>query len=242
MRLPVRASNLAVLALLIAGTGALLAAEPGAQAESGSLLTMIMHGGIVELILIILSLISYSLALQFTFTITRTNMVPDGLADEMHNIFAEGATDEAVENARNAVTGDPSMLGTILAAMLDKKDFGYDAMRETAEQVGAAENYRYMAKVNWLSLFASTGTLLGLLGTVTGIIGSFMAMAGAAGGADPTALSRSIGEALVCTATGLIVAIGALIFFFFLRQRVNQASMDSAVVTAEILDYFRPAK
>ncbi len=231
-----------ILALFAIGSlAALGAAEAGAHKEGGkSLFDLIKAGGPVELVLIILSVVSYSLCLQFTFTIKRDILIPDGLADELHNTFAEGATDEAVENARNAVAGDNSMLGNICAAMLDKKDFGYDAMKETAEAVGMSEHAKYMNKVSWLSLFASIGTLLGLLGTVTGIIGSFLAMSKA--GSDANALAESIGEALVCTATGLIVAIGALMFFFFLRNRVNQASVDAGIIASEILDYFRTNK
>jgi biopolymer transport protein ExbB len=242
MRSPVRAF-LPVLALLAVGSLAALGASEAGEAKKGlSMWELLVAGGPVELVLVILSLVSYSMALQFTFTIKRDTMIPPGLADELHNIFAEGATDEAVENARAAVAGDTSMLGNVLAAILDKKDFGYEAMRETAEQVGAAEHNRYMGKVNWLSLFSSTGTLLGLMGTVTGIIGSFLKMSNAAGGIDPNELALNIGEALVCTATGLFVAIGSLVFFFFLRGRVNQATMDCTVIVAEVMDYFRPAK
>ncbi|MBA3937473.1 MAG: MotA/TolQ/ExbB proton channel family protein, partial [Planctomycetes bacterium] len=182
---------------------------------------------------------SYSLAIQWVFTIKRENLIPDGLADEIHNILAEGPTDEAVENARNLVANDRSMLGNIIAAALDKKDFGYDTMKEASEVVGAAETNKYMGKVGWLSMFASSATLIGLLGTVSGIIGSFLTMSANPGGVDPNMLSGSIGEALVCTATGLVIAIGNLYFFFWLRGRVNQCTLDSTVITNEVLDYFR---
>jgi biopolymer transport protein ExbB len=88
-------------------------------------------------------------------------------------------------------------------------------------------------------MFSSSATLIGLLGTVLGIIGSFLKMAANPGGVDPNTLAANIGEALVCTATGLTIAIGGLYFFFWLRNRVNSATLDSAVITNEILDYFR---
>jgi biopolymer transport protein ExbB len=240
MRRFLRAS-LPVLALsLIACTAAMAAdADAPAPAEHLSVLKLVIIAGPVEYLLIILSVISYSLALQYVFTIKRDTLIPDGLADELHNILAEGPTDEAVENARNAVAGDNSMLGNIIAAALDKRDLGYEVMKETAEHVGVAEHNKYMSRVSWLSMFASSATLMGLLGTVLGIIGSFLKMASAVGGVDPSKLAENIGEALVCTATGLIIAIGGLYFFFWLRNRVNSAALDSAVITNEILDYFR---
>jgi biopolymer transport protein ExbB/TolQ len=64
-------------------------------------------------------------------------------------------------------------------------------------------------------------------------------MAANPGGVDPNILAANIGEALVCTATGLTIAIGGLYFFFWLRNRVNTCSLDAAVITNEVLDYFR---
>jgi biopolymer transport protein ExbB len=204
-----------------------------------SLLDLVILAGPIEYLLILLSIISYSLGIQWIFTIKRENLIPEGLADELHNIMADGPTDEAVENARTLVSNDRSMLGNIIAAALDKKDYGYETMKEAAEVVGASETNKYMGKVGWMSMFASSATLIGLLGTVSGIIGSFLTMSSAPGGADPSQLAGDIGEALVCTGTGLFIAIGNLYIFFFLRGRVNTCTLDSAIITNEILDYFR---
>lgn len=233
-------SLLPVLILTFAVAATAVGAEAGAAHQQHSLIDLVWAGMPVEGILILLSLVTYSLALQWTFTIKRETLIPPGMADEIHNCFAEGVTDEAVENARNVVANDQSMLANILAAALDKKDFGYEAMKEAAEAMGVAEHNKYSNKVGWLSLFGSTATLLGLLGTVTGIIGSFLKMANHPGGVDANVLAGNIGEALVCTATGLAIAIGALMFFFMLRGRVNQSSLDAGVITTEVLDYFRP--
>ncbi|MBA3708224.1 MAG: MotA/TolQ/ExbB proton channel family protein [Planctomycetes bacterium] len=238
MRRFIRAS-LPVLMLTMAMSIAGGAEASAPQQHSHSLFDLIIKAGPIEFLLIFLSLITYSLALQYVFTIKRDTLIPDGLADEVHNILAEGPTEEAVESARNAVAGDNSMLGNIVAAALDKRDFGYEVMKETAEHVGLAEHNKYMSRVSWISMFASSATLLGLLGTVSGIIKAFLVMSSNPGGVDPNMLAGSIGEALVCTATGLGIAIGGLYFFFWLRNRVNQCALDAAVITGELLDYFR---
>jgi biopolymer transport protein ExbB len=226
------------LLLIVSATSSLTASDVPAGKQL-SLLDLYILAGPVEYILTVLSLISFSLCIQWSITIKREVLVPQGLADEVHNVFAEGATDEAVENARAVVANDRSMLGNIIAAALDKKDYGYETMKEPAEIVGAAESNKYLSKVGWLSMFASSATLGGLLGTVSGIIKSFLTMASAPGGADPSMLAASIGEALVCTGTGLAIAIVNLYFFFWLRQRVNACTLDAAIISAEILDYFR---
>jgi biopolymer transport protein ExbB len=241
-RLPLLLSILclAVIALPIAAAEAAGAGEAAPAAEKIGLFQMIRAGGPIMAILVVLSIVSYGLAVNWTLTIKRDTLLPDGLADDVHNCFAEGVSDEAVDSARGILENDNSMLGNVIAAALDKRDFGYDAMKEAAESVGIAEHNRYVGKVGWLSLFASSATLLGLLGTVIGIIGSFITMANNPGGVDANKLAENIGEALVCTAAGLIVAIGALVFFYLLRSRVNQAAIDAGVIANEILDYFRP--
>ncbi len=236
--LPILALSLIVVASVSAADAAPAGGDPKAH-RTLSLLDLIFKAGIIEFVLIALSVLCYSLALQYVFTIKRETLIPEGLADELHNILAEGPTEEAVESARNAVAGDNSMLGNIIAAALDKRDLGYEVMKETAEHVGLSEHNKYMSKVSWLSMFSSSATLLGLLGTVSGIISSFLTMAANPGGADANLLAGSIGEALICTATGLTIAIGGLYFFFWLRNRVNQSALDAAVITNEILDYFR---
>lgn len=228
-----------VLVAIASAAVAADAATGGAPARSTSLFDLYKHSMPVGGVLTILSFVLFSLALTWTFTLRLEDMAPPTIVEDIHGLFAEGATDEAVEQAKGIVAGAPCMLGNIIAAALDKKDFGYQAMVEAAEEVGTAEHTKYSAKVAWLSLFSSSATLIGLLGTVTGIIGAFLTMSNNPGGVDPNMLAGSIGEALVCTAMGLVVAISGLYFFFFLRNRVNQAALNSAVYAKEVLDYFR---
>lgn len=235
-------TSFTVLALIALTAVAASAAEAAAGApaqKSSSLFDLYLHSMPVGGMLTILSFITFSLALTWTFSMRSEDLVPVGIAEEIHQLFAEGATDEAVEQAKGVAAGSPSMLGNVLAAALEKKDFGHAAMIEAAEEVGLAEHTKYNSKVGWLGLFSSSATLLGLLGTVSGIIGAFLGMGSQQGAVDPSKLATSIGEALVCTFMGLAIAIVGLYFFFFLRNRVNQAALDTSVYAKEVLDYFR---
>ena len=231
-------TTLPVLALIALATVA-TAAEGGGAAKPLSVFDLYLHSMPVGGLLTILSFITISLGLTWTFTMRMEDLAPPNVSEEIHGLFAEGATDEAIEQAKGVVAGMNNMLGNVMLAALEKKDFGYKAMVEAAEEVGAAEHNKYFSKVAWLSLFSSSATLLGLLGTVTGIIGSFLKMASNPGGVDPNILAANIGEALVCTAMGIAIGIIGLYFFFFLRNRVNLAAIQTAVYTKEVTDYFR---
>lgn len=233
-----RITIMAVL-LVLCSTSTAFAQEAGGAGVS---LVGLIFGSWTMWPLLLLSIVGVSLAIQRMMTINEDTMVPSGLADELHNILAEGVNEEASEDALNAVLGDTSMLGEILAAGLDKKYFGYDGMVEAAENTANAELNKFMTQINWLSLFAAVGPMLGLLGTVVGMIGAFMKMAAAGGQVDAAMLANEIGGAMITTASGLIIAIPMLIVFFFLRSRVNRFALEAGVLSAEILDYYRPAK
>ena len=233
---------LAVLAIgLLPLIGADEAGAPAAKKEI-SAFQMIIDSGWTEWQIILLSVIAFAVALQLFITLKREAIIPPGIAEDLHNCFAEGVTDEAVENALSMTQNDPTYVSQVIASAIDKKDFGYDAMVAAAECTATAEGNRWNNKIGWLALFASIGTLLGLFGTVWGMIGAFMDMAANPAGVDASMLAGTIGGALITTANGLIVAIPMLICVFILRARLNQYILDATVISNEILDYFRTAR
>ena len=148
--------------------------------------------------------------------------------------------DEAVDEAMNVVSGDPSMLGEVLAAALDKRDFGYDSMSEAAETVGAAEHNKYMTQISWLSLARCYRSYAGSAWYGCRYDRRLPEDGQLRWCCEPSMLANDIGGAMITTATGLIIAIPMMFFFFFLRARINACVLDAGVLTAEILDYFRP--
>ena len=215
------------------------AAAGPAPKKSVSALQMIIDSGWTEWQIIVLSVISFAVAIQLFITLKREAIIPPGIAEDLHNCFADGVTDEAVENALNMTQNDPTYVSQVIASAIDKRDFGYDAMVAAAESTATAEGNRWNGKVGWLALFASIGTMMGLFGTVWGMIGAFMDMASNPAGVDAAMLAGTIGGALITTANGLIVAIPMLICVFILRARLNQYILDATVISNEILDYFR---
>ena len=235
---------LPILAVLAIGLLPLIGADEAAPAvkKEISALQMIIDSGWTEWQIILLSVIAFAVAIQLFITLKREAIIPPGIAEDLHNCFAEGVTDEAIENALTMTQNDPTYVSQVIASAIDKKDFGYDAMVAAAECTATAEGNRWNTKIGWLALFASIGTLLGLFGTVWGMIGAFMDMAANPAGVDASMLAGTIGGALITTANGLIVAIPMLICVFILRARLNQHILDATVISNEILDYFRTAR
>ncbi len=238
---------LSVLSLFAAVTFAvgLYAAEEGhGGGATLSLLGMIISAGAPEFVLIAFSVLSFAIAIQNFMVIKKEAIIPNGLAEDLHNVLSkDGPTEESIENARAMVDNDPSMAGKVLASALAVSDLGYDAMLEAAEDTTITEQQRWMTKPGYLSLFANQATLLGLFGTVWGIIESFMAMAANPAGVDIVQLSKTIGVSLVTTANGMAIAVPMLAFAFMQRTKLGAYFRESNDAVKEILNYFRaPAK
>jgi biopolymer transport protein ExbB len=241
--MPAFAYRLMLCLLLLLPAIAGPAAEEAAAAPTHSkvsLMGMVMGAGPPEYLLILFSVIAFAVALQNFMFIKKDAILPDGLSEDLHNVLAkDGATGEAIENVRAMVDSDPSMTGKVLSAALAVHDLGYDAMRDAADDVTTTETLRWMQKPGWLSVFANMATLLGLFGTVWGIIEAFMDMAANPAGVDIVKLSSTIGISLITTANGMLIAIPMLLFAFAQRTKLTNLFRASNDTTKEILNYFR---
>ena len=114
---------------------------------------------------------------------------------------------------------------------------GSRAKVETAiSETAGREESRYGFFVNFLALMTSMSPMWGLLGTVSGMIGAFSKI-GSGGMGKPEILAKNIGEALICTATGLLIAITAMGFYFFFRNVLNSVMKESEGHFTEVLDH-----
>lgn len=98
-----------------------------------------------------------------------------------------------------------------------KGDINFGKIKEAIEEASTEEVTSYMKPIDYLSIIGATAPMLGLLGTVSGMIKAFQTI-GAKGMGKPAELAGNIGEALVTTATGLIIAIPAMLFYYYFRN------------------------
>lgn len=130
-----------------------------------------------------------------------------------------------LESARKLVDGQTHALARIFGAALPRAraehiDARRAAVEETFAEYAEAEDNSVGQWINYLNVVASVAPMVGLLGTVSGMIGAFQKI-GQAGMGRPEELAGNIGEALITTATGLVIGIPAMIAYFYFRNRLN---------------------
>ena len=165
--------------------------------------------------LLLLTVVGLAIIVERFWTLRRKAVLPPGLGDEVRAWAARGRLDPAhIDSLRRT-----SPLGALLAAALDVRHRPREEIRERVEDVGRHLVHRMERFLNTLGTIAAAGPLLGLFGTVVGMIQMFMGILDHGVG-DVNQLAGGIGKALVCTATGMIVAVPALMFHRYFRGRI----------------------
>lgn len=177
---------------------------------------IIIAGGPVMWPILLCSVLAAAIMLERLWTLQRKRVIPRELTDRVWKLVETRTLNERHIEAlsRN------SPLGRVLAAGLTNRNQGREIMKEVIEDTGRHVVHELERFLNALGTIAAISPLLGLLGTVTGMIQAFEAIT-SEGVGDPRILSGGIGEALITTAAGLIVAIPALIGYRYLRGLVD---------------------
>lgn len=194
-----------------------------AQTESAStgLGEILFAGGWIGisilLVLLALSLTAAYLVFDHLLIIRRAVIVPRGLAEAVRSELARGSALVAQQKCEET----PSLLATLLLAGLHERQFGWAAIEKSVEDSAAQQSSRLFRRIEYLSVIGNIAPMVGLLGTVTGMIIAFRAVAATQGAAGAADLAEGIYQALVTTVVGLIVAIPALGAFAVFRNRVE---------------------
>lgn len=131
------------------------------------------------------------------------------------------------------------MLCRVVGAGLAKIGGGYVQMKEAIDEVSEEEATNLTQKISYLSLISGVAPMLGLLGTVAGMIEAFDKIAVMKGATNPSDLADSISKALITTFLGLIVAIPTTAGYMFFRNRVMKLAQEASAITGELIDRFR---
>lgn len=177
---------------------------------------IVLAGGPFMWPIILCSVIAVGIITERLWTLQRRRVMPADLTRRIWSLVESGQVNDKVITALEA----NSPLGKLLAAGLANRHRPREVMMERIEDTGRHVAHDLDRFLNTLGTIAGVAPLLGLLGTVTGIIRAFSAIH-EGGLGDPRLLSGGISEALICTAAGLFVAIPSYIAFRYLRGKVD---------------------
>ena len=192
---------------------------------------IVKAGGPFMVPIIICSIAAVGILLERLWTLQRKRVLPEELIKRVNDMVDRNQVTPKVIEALEK----NSPLGRVLAAALSNRDRGRQIMMERVEDTGRHVVHELERFLNSLGTIASISPLLGLLGTVAGIIRAFNAvMLGGMG--DPRMLAGGISEALVTTAGGLAVAIPSFIAYRYLRGKVERIVIDMEKIAVKFAD------
>jgi biopolymer transport protein ExbB len=192
---------------------------------------LVQAGGYFMWPIILCSVAAVGILLERLWTLQRKRVLPEELIKKVSQLAEAGQVNAKVIEALEK----NSPLGRVMAAALANRDRGRDIMMERVQDTGRHVVHELERFLNTLGTIASISPLLGLLGTVTGIIRAFNAvMLGGMG--DPRLLAGGISEALITTAGGLAVAIPSFIAYRYLRGKVERIVIDMEKIAVTFAD------
>jgi len=188
-------------------------------------------GGLMLLPIILCSIVALGIIVERFWSLKRNKILPSDLVPQVWKLSREEKLDAMA--IRRLKVGSP--LGAILAAGLSNSRFGREIMKESIEEVGrqvAHDLERYLTALGTISAITP---LLGLLGTVVGMIKVFSAIM-SQGVGDPSVLAGGISEALITTAAGLAVAIPSLMFHRYFEGRVDDLVLNMEEESLKLIE------
>jgi biopolymer transport protein ExbB len=195
------------------------AAEEGAAPASMSIIETILHGGpliiFIWICILATSITMVTFVIQLFLQLRNEVLAPKALVDSLRNSIESGNYQEAWEICK----ANKAYIANVLKGALERLGRGKEATELALIEHGQREAQVFKTKNSYLSVIGVIAPMIGLLGTVIGMMGAF-AVLGTSGVADPRALALRIGEVLMATASGLFLAIPAFIFYYFFRNRI----------------------
>ncbi len=216
-----------VVAIVVLSAAGILWAQGGPAAPMGESFSLdrfvndlwrkFQMGGYTMYVILFLSIIGLAFVLERIFRLRRSVIVPAGLAERADGLWREGRRDEL----QQMVQGRKDTLSKIIRFVLRHRKQPIASVNQAAGDIATRDIERHGMLTYPLAAVAAIAPLLGLFGTVLGMIEAFESVTIAGEMGDPSILSASISKALVTTAFGLFVAIPTLFFYHLFRVRTN---------------------
>ncbi len=216
--------------------GGLAFAQESGGGTQKTVLDALMDAGFVGLLIILMSIVGGALSITFAFQLRRDVLVPPEVLGHVEQLFE----DEEYEEAFHLCDATPSILSQVVSGGLSKIEEGYEPMSDTMVEVLEMESTKLHQKVGYLSLIGNLSPMMGLLGTVYGMIVTFNKIANSKVQPSPTELADGISIALGTTFLGLCVAIPMTAIYVYFRNKVIQVVTEVGAACEELMSRFKP--
>jgi biopolymer transport protein ExbB len=212
-------------------SGLLIAQDPAAAPHHGkSWLELFEATGTVGYLLLLTSIIGTALVIEHCTSIRRDKIAPPDLIQELEALIEAEDYQKAIE----VCDDDQGYVCNLIGNALRMRHAGYEEMIGVLEQTAAEETFKLQTKISYLSLLGNVAPLLGLLGTVTGMISSFQVIEQLKA-PTPKDLAVGVYESLVNTTLGLFLAIIFLTAYFVFKNKVTKMTLSVNLQSVEML-------
>ena len=209
--------------------------EDNKKQEAKSALGWLIEAlGIYLFVFLLISVALVSLMIMNFLAVRRSVVCPPDLIDGFQAHLDEKQYQEAYELAK----ADESFLGNVLAAGLSKVSTSYKHSVAAMQDVGAEENMKLEHRASYLALIGTLAPMIGLLGTVDGMIRSFYTIATAGTSPDANKLAEGISTALLTTLVGLLIAIPAIAAYNIIKNMIQKLVLDVGITSDNLMGRF----
>ena len=213
-------------------------AAPAEHTKPKSLFAIILDNkDFVFWTIMVLSIIGVTFIIQGFVKNRRSVLLPEDSINHIRELIGQRQFKELIEYTET----DPTFVSKALNPAL-KRAPSFGAMKEAMETAVGEQTADQFRKIEYLNILGNLGPLLGLMGTVLGMIEAFSAMEAAHGSASPGELAGGISKALAHTFLGLFLALPCLASFGILRTIVDKLTVEAALVSEELLLMIKPAE
>jgi biopolymer transport protein ExbB len=179
-----------------------------------------------------------ALIVMIILSLRRDNIVPAHLVESFEAHLNEKRYQEAYELAKN----DESFLGQVLSAGLQRLSQGYEHAIEAMQEVGEEETMKLEHRLSYIAMIGGLAPMVGLLGTVDGMVIAFSAIARSTTTPKPSELAGGICMALVTTLVGLVIAIPAIMFLGYMKNRLARMTLEVGIISEGLMSRFDTKK
>ena len=194
-----------------------------------SLRDMLAAGGSIGYVIVLFSFLMVALIIDHMINIRRSTLMPPGLAEEIHRCLSERRFDEG----KKYCIEHPGFLSRVLHAGLDETGLGYGTIEKAMEDAAIEQSARLFRRIEYLSVISTLAPMLGLMGTVWGMIQAFLEFEQKAN-PQVSELAPGIYRALITTLLGLGVAVPSLAAFAIFRSRIEELAAETVLLAEHV--------